>query len=182
MGRNFLGLVLIVAAAGVSAFWAYPLWLGVGELGATKEELTRTVNQVKDLARLRDDLLARYNSIPRQDLESLEEFFPRSPEAGLLLVNLESLARGSGLLLKTIAVSEGGELQVQPADQPQEKVSSLPFQISVSGSYAAFRSFLAALESSRRLIELDQISFDSGKAGTKESYEFTIQAHTYWRK
>lgn len=181
MGRNLLGILLLVAGAGVGALWAYPLWLEVGELGQARAELNVTVNRVKDLAQLRDDLLERYNSISPGDLASLGELLPRSPQAGLLLINLENLSRSSGLLLKAITMTEGGEAPPGPG-QPPEKVSDFPFQISVSGTYASFRNFLALLEVSQRLMEIDQLSFDAGEVGAKESYEFNLKAHAYWRR
>lgn len=179
MARNIFGIILILTGLSVSIFWTYPLWLEISEIQASKDELNKILGRVSQLAQKRDEVLAEYNSIPRADLESLEEFFPKNPESGLLLVNLDNLSRENSMLLKNISITEG---RAEDLGQNPGEINSFPFQISVSGSYGSFRSFLESLEKSRRLIEINQLSFDSGKAADRDFYEFSLQANTYWHK
>ena len=96
------------------------------------------------------------------------------------------------MILKKIEANEG----VKGTEQQRsgrskvdgEKFSDFPFQISVSGSYSSFLSFMKALEKSRRLIDIDNLSCDTGFVGTdgkvvkSDFYEYIISAHAYWKK
>ncbi|OGF83195.1 hypothetical protein A3B18_00595 [Candidatus Giovannonibacteria bacterium RIFCSPLOWO2_01_FULL_46_13] len=182
-GKNILGILFIVIGVAIGFFWAYPLWQEVGEVKIEKASTEATLARMQELNRKRDEILAKYNSISPEDMAKLEEFFPRKPDSAVWLLNLERLATRNGLLLKSISMteevkSESGENQVVPGT---ENFETFPFEISVSGNYASFIAFLEAAEKSRRLIDVDSLMFDSGE-GTKDLYEFTLNAHTYWKK
>ena len=185
MGKNVLGILLILMGASIGFFWAYPLWIEITDIKVERSTVQSTLERVKALARRRDDILAKYNSIAAEDKAKLEEFFPRSPESGLLLLNMDRLTSEAGMLLKKIAMEdsiEGQTPKVMPKGAEKSGVEDFPLRLSASGSYASLLSFLNGLEKSRRLIEVDALSFDSGKPATKDFYEFTISAHTFWRK
>lgn len=175
MIRNTAGIILILLALGVMNFWTRPLWVSTRVSLREKEELETTLSRFQELKRVRDDLLEKYNSISKEDLGRMEEFLPQNQEAGLLLVNLESLSASSGVLLRNIEVQTQREEEPLPLGEPQR----LPLSLSFSSPYATFRSFLKVLEEHRRLIDVERISFSAGGA---DSYEFSVQAHTYWQK
>jgi len=178
MIRSSVGIILILLALGIMNFWVRPLWVSIGISSQEEAALETALSRFRELKEYRDTLLETYNSIGQEDLERLKEFLPQSEKAGLLLVNLENLGKSSGVLMKNIDVqSQRGKEEVMASGE----VERLPFSLSFSAPYAPFRSFLAALEGHRRLIEIERISFPVPVRET-DSYEFSIQAHTYWQQ
>ena len=192
MARNAFGVILILLSVLVSVFWSYPMWNDISEEIAKKEKIQSTLDLVNSLAKKRDEIQAQYNSLSSDDTAKLNEFFPKNQEPGLLILNIDKLASSNGMLLKKIDASEGvkntQQRQARQGETVEEKFSDFPFQISVSGSYSSFLSFMKALEKSRRLIDIDRLTFDSGSVGAdgkiikSDFYEYSISAHTYWKK
>jgi len=178
-GKSIFGILLILLGAAVGFFGAYPMWLDIADMQAERGSLTETKKRMEKLAEKRDEISAKYNSISPADLAKLEEFFPRQADSDILLINMDKLASENGMILKNISMAEGKDEVVK---QKESTVENFPFDISISGSYSSFQAFLKALEKSRRLIEIERLTFDSGKAAGREFYEFTVDAYTFWRK
>ncbi len=193
MARNFLGILLILAAIGTAIFWTNPLWVSVGGLRGEKAELEGAVQRFQDLKKTRDDILATYNAINPADLARLEGLLPKSENIGTLLINVEKLAGDSGVSLKQINIqsSTSGRDAPLPPREESEKIEGegapvlavasrmLPLSFSVKGSFEAFRSFLEAVEKNLRLIDVETISFTAAEKG---NYDFSLSAAAYWHK
>jgi Tfp pilus assembly protein PilO len=176
MTKNLLAILFILAALGTAIYWTRPLFEEVQTLIAKREELNTTLLRFQELKKVRDELLNKYNSISREDLKRLEELLPRSPEVGLLLVNLENVSRTQGVSLNGLRVEE--IIGSSANSKNENSLQSLPVEISVSSSYEVFRSFLSALELSRRIIDIESVSF---AAGDENNYNFAIKGVTYWQ-
>ena len=192
MAKSVFGVTLILLGILVSFFWSYPLWSEISDVKIKKEETQAPLDRINALAQRRDEIQAQFNSLTTDDLAKLNEFFPKNQEPGLLILNIDKLATSNGMILKKIDANEGvnGAQQQRGGKDKvnEEKFSDFPFQISVSGSYSSFLSFMKALEKSRRLIDIDKLSFDTGSVGAdgkvvkSDFYEYTISAHAYWKK
>lgn len=192
MARNAFGVILILLSILVSAFWAYPMWNEISDIKTKKAETQSTLDRINALAKRRDEIQAQYNSLNPDDLAKLNEFFPKNQEPGLLILNIDKIAASNGMILKKIDASEGSsgtaQKQGSAGEEAEERFSDFPFHISVSGSYNSFLAFTKALEKSRRLIDIDTLSFDTGSVGAdgkiikSDFYEYSISAHTYWKK
>ncbi len=191
MARNFLGILLILAAIGAAIFWTNPLWISLGEMREEKAALESAVKRFQELKKVRDDILTAYNAISPADLARLEELLPKSEHIGTLLVNVEKLSGDSGVSLKQIDIqsSTREESAYTPpreagegpggAPSPVRGYTTLPLSFSVNGSYNAFRSFLGAVEKNLRLIDVETISFNASEKG---NYDFSLTAAAYWYK
>ncbi|OGF52198.1 hypothetical protein A3I27_03115 [Candidatus Giovannonibacteria bacterium RIFCSPLOWO2_02_FULL_43_11b] len=189
MARSALGVTLILLSVLVGVFWSYPMWNEISVIKAKKEEIQSTLDRINALARKRDEIQEQYNSLSPDDLVKLNEFFPKNQELGLLILNIDKIVSSNGMILKKINASENNKTgQQKQGEEVEERFSDFPFQISVSGSYNSFLSFMKALEKSRRLIDIDRLTFDSGSVGAdgkiikSDFYEYSISAHTYWKK
>lgn len=190
MARGVFGSLLIGLSVLVFFFWTYPIWNDISLVKDKQAEVKSSLERVINLERKRDEIAAQYNAISADDRAKLNEFFPRSPESGLFIMNLDNISNSNGMLLKKIDLDESGKAVAQQqsgAEQASEKFISLPFQILVSGNYDSFLRFLDAIEKSRRLIDIDKLTFSSGSVvdGAKSKgdfYEYSISAHTYWKK
>lgn len=192
MARNLLGILLILAALGVSLFWTRPRWAGIQEMQIRKKELGDAIARFQELKKVRDELLVKYNSISSEDLSRLEEFLPRTEKAGQMLVNIEVLTEENKVTLKNINIQrEAGEKKSPkgPGENAREDTAGLalaaiapavlPLEVSVSGSYESFRLFLAGIEKNLRLIDVESITFAAVDTG---NYDFSMRASAYWHK
>ena len=179
MFKNILAIIFIAAAVGIFVSFARPVWEDASKLGDEKATLENVQAEFQRLRKVRDDLMAKYNSIPPEDLGKLTELLPPAPASGALLVNLENLTKLSGILLKRLDVKEKQAVFAGLAAPPPGPYEELPFEITVSGSYEGFRAFLSSLEQNLRLLDVEEISFTASEAAT---YEFVIRASAYWQK
>ncbi len=174
---------LLISLALISIF-VFPLWSSVRTL---RQEVTQ---KRLDLAKV-EDLLNKTQQL-KQELQGVEEesqriFFalPKEKDIPNLLIQFEALALANGLLLESIrfgqldgakgTASQGTSEQFsQDSLQPQKKLAlrSLPVDLIISGSYSAFKKYLADLEKDVRSMDIHSISL----ATPKEDEEASILA------
>ncbi len=176
MARTVFAIILILAAIGTLVYLARPVLDEVKALSTQKSDLESVLLQFQKLRKVRDDLMVKYNSISPDDLTKLNAMLPSAPASGELLISLENLSRSAGALLKKVDIKEKKEGAILLGKTP-EAFERLPFEISVTSSYEAFRSLLASLEQNLRLADVSEVSFT---ASEKNAYEFLIKADTYW--
>ena len=184
MGRNIFGILLILTGIAIGYFWSYPTWNEISGVKAQKVEVDATLERIRVLSAKRDEISAKYNSITEEEKGRLSEFFPSKPDSGVWLINMSNLAASNGILLKSIAMEEGREKQVKLTENgnaAENNIETFVFDVSISGGYSSFLSFLDSMEKSRRLIEIETVNFNSGE-GKRDFYEFTLKAHTFWKK
>lgn len=183
--KAILTIILILLAAALVIWVARPLWDEarglLGERSAVEDALAR----LQDLQILRDELLKTYNAIPRSKLERLNDLLPPKPDSGNILVMLEKLTRDRGIRLRRVefAKTELQSGQAGPAGRivrkEEAKSNTVSYTFTISASYEAFRSFLAALEKNLRVADVADISFAAGSANL---FEFTLKAKSYYQK
>lgn len=183
MTRFFIAIIFLVAAVAIFAIWTRSLWDEVSALGFERNATAKAVERFQSLRQVRDGLLADYNVISRDDLSRLNNFLPASPDRGKLLIELENLTRTHNVILRKVEIADSedgaGQARTSAASLKKGPFEKVSFLFIVSGPYDAFRSFLTDLEKSLRPVDVDEISFT---AGSKETYDFSIKAHTYWLK
>lgn len=100
--------------------------------------------------------------------EKLGIALPEEEDIPGLLVQLENLARQSGLQPLSLRLEEGKEAKIPG-------VSELRIVFSVGGgTYPLFKRFLAAVEENLRLIDVLNVNFSLGAT------TFTLQMRTYY--
>ncbi len=99
---------------------------------------------------------------------------------------VESRAAQTGLILKEISAEATAPVapaeDIPGGDIPEEDISNLQetrVLLKVSGSYDSFKNFLSILESSARLIKVENISFDSPKEGDPFLFNIRIKIYSY---
>lgn len=177
-------LVIIGAAVGIFFVFGRPELDTIKILGAQQAEIEQSLAELQELAKLRDDLLSKYNAVNPLDIERLDKIVPSSIDSGLLIAELESFAQDFNLVLKSVSITDEkeqaraqqrrGAVLIKEAEQPFQK---LPLSLQIGGTYSALRDFLKHLETNTRVIDIAAIRFVSGE---KDFFEFMIDANTYW--
>ncbi|OGF61944.1 hypothetical protein A2926_00490 [Candidatus Giovannonibacteria bacterium RIFCSPLOWO2_01_FULL_44_40] len=185
--RTVLTIIILSAAAALIIWVARPIWDEVLVLKAEQAATADVLGRLNEIQSLRDEIMATYNSIPGSKLDRLNNFLPQKPDSGSVLVMLENLTRDRGMRLRRV---EFAKTEPQPQTTPgqtaakivrpeETKFSAISYAFTVSASYEAFRSFVAALEKSLRVVDVTDISFSGGQSNL---FEFTLKARSYYQK
>ena len=199
MPRLLIAVTFFAAALVLTFGYARPEWRKFKTIESEITELEEIGREFDELISSRDHLLERINAVSKEDLARLERLLPSGAHAADFLTALEGIAVEGGIALRRIdlaspesakaesSLSQPGtsaRQQPRPAAAPVSapeagKTGIVPFSAQVSGSYPAFKKFLAGLERNTRLIDVEEISFSSG--GKAEIIDFTVKAKTYYQ-
>lgn len=203
IASRIIPLLLIIGAIGL--FVGYTQSTYSGSVTALKEEIA-SLDSALDAAeqfRLKEaQLTQQRNAMSSEQLERLEAFLPDSVDNVQLIVDLNSLASRSGIQLSEFSIQGGNETETTgntsavgaptaaplttataPAQgttlalQSADSTESLELSVSATGSYAAFRTFLAGVEQSLRPLDVVELSVDDSNTGV---YTYDVTFRLYW--
>lgn len=205
MPRIVTALVFLLAAAALGFFYTLPAWQKFQALGRDNAGLAQMSAEFDKLIANRDTLLDQINSITKDNLDRLDNVFPRGPHTSELLVALEALTVENNVALGRVdLVSPDTSSQAppalasRPASQPRPTAPAaagqaprqasgeitgaqeLPFSIQITGTYLNFKKFLASVEKNLRLIDMEGVSFGASGKGD-EALGITLKAKTYYQ-
>jgi Tfp pilus assembly protein PilO len=196
--KNIISLINLIISLVLIFIFIDPLWTSVKALKA------ETIKQEQKIAKI-ENLLAKVEQQEREYQELKEQAdkillaLPEKEDIPYLLVQFESLASTSGLLLESIGFgtlneedkkssrSKTGSVSLNSGASQKSSVgfSKLPFDISMVGSYEALKGYLSALENNVRLMDINTISF-SAQQGDQETagwgvFQFSLGLSVYYQ-
>lgn len=139
--------------------------------------------------------------IPAADLERLKEFLPDGVDNVQLILDMDALAARSGVTLSDFSIQgEEGDTTAQdgaavtnpdagmgmPGQQlggpggvltSNSPIESLNLTFKATGTYDAFRTFLAGAENSLRPLDIMDVSVDESDTGV---YTYAVTVRIYW--
>ncbi len=124
-------------------------------------------------------------------LEKVDSALPSNFSFGTIVYFLQKKADKDGLTIKSMTF-----LQPQPVTSQQvltevsdKELKSVNFTVNLSGTYQSLKDFLASLERSARLFEVNTIFFARGEGeslseepqllGQSQTYNFKLEIETY---
>lgn len=165
-----LGCIVLSVLA--YAFVVSPQWNRVGpgkqiDLAAAQQDVSSRehyLNQLQELQR-------NYQAIDQASVDLLSRMIPRGKGTPELLHQLEAIAKQSGVNLTDVNISEvqqdvkkGTAAQRAAAAQKKSDVKQLLVQLQVSAyDYRSFRSFLEAMQSHTRLLDVENYVYTTEK-------------------
>ena len=103
----------------------------------------------------------------------ISDALPKDPSLASLANFLQTNSAQTGLILKKMVL--GGTI---PPSDDKESLTETQFIIQVSGSYGAFKNFLALVENSARIIDVQSLSIDIPPKESEGSSTFTLDLKT----
>lgn len=198
MIRIIIPLIFVLAAGGVYFFLTDPLISnplvvdaqsqnidgGIKVLREEKKSLEEAITTIQTLQGRARQLEEVYSRIDPRLRERLERFLPDSVDDIQLIVDVENLARKSGMSLRNIKVTADNQTNNrQQIDTNRPQVARVTLAFSVNGSYSQLRSFLQDVTRSLRVLDIKKLSFSSVEAAEGGSgYQYNIELVTYWLK
>ncbi len=183
--KNIISFISLVGGLALIFFLISPLWSSIkilkaelieqeNKISKVEELLTRVQQIEQDYQVLENDALKIFSALPE------EENLPR------LLVQFNALASNNGLLLESIKF---GQID-QETNQSKifSNFPSLSVDVALTGSYNAFKGYLAALENNIRSMDARSIKFGITKTGEETDilaslgiFEFDLGVSVYYQ-
>lgn len=171
----FLGVVLI----GIFLIWPeYQKLTNLQVQVKEKKEELKAKEQYIAMLRNAVEEFKKYDA----EIAKINSALPSDPDLPSLFEFLQKTSSQNGLILKGL----GGFLTASDGQNPNMKETRLDF--SVSGPYPSFKNFLASLEKSSRLIDVESINLlsEGGETlaykspeGATFSFGLNIKVHSY---
>jgi len=183
-------LISLIGALVLIFVFISPLWSSIKVL---REE----INQQKLAITATEELLVKTQAL-NQEYQPLAEqaqeislALPKEKDIPYLLVQFENLASSNGLLLESMdfsqitsksEIEEAFQLGIEQSKKISPLFSSLSLKVKVSGSYNAFKGYLASLENSVRSMDVHSIKFDIPGEGLAalSIFEFDLGVNVYY--
>jgi len=188
MNSRILPTLALFVAVGIFFAYVQPTWSGpVATTRTAIQSNEKTLAAAREYAKKQNDLASARNTIDADSLRRLEVFLPESVNNVGLILDINALAARSGISLANIdilreaggATSAAGAQGTSGASPSirQNPVSSVDLTLSALGTYGALQSFLAGLEKSARLLDVQDISVKGSDTGV---YNYQMTVRLYW--
>ena len=173
--RNIFAIILLAGAIAIFIFYTKPSYDSLQlTLGDRFSSTTKRSSKATQLQTLKQTLLSRYNSFDPNAIARLTTMLPDQVDNIRLILDLDNLAGRYGMALQNVNISSPDTASsgsvVTSIASASEPWDTLTIQFTTHGTYEQFTQFLAALQSSLRLVDLQTLTIsggtDSGTTGS----------------
>ncbi len=156
------------------------------EIKYQQEQLNQKIDFINTVEKLMD----KYEN--NQDiLKKLDLILPNNKDIPNLLVQIEALANGSGVVLNDLAITVSDEKtgskaqEVRTGETAQEKTPTdykvVGISLKLTAGYESFKNFLKAVENNLRLVDISSIGFTSQSSEKDNVFDFDVSLKTYYQ-
>lgn len=187
MSSHIIPTFALVIAIGILFGYVVPTWSGpVATMRASIISDDRALAAAVTYATQQNELAAARNKIDPTDLTRLASFLPSSVDNVGLILDLNTLAARSGITLSNVDVitndaTPAGRTNSNAAGAPSQEstnpIGSVSLTLSAVGSYAALQGFLRAIETSERLLDVQELLVRGSDTGV---YTYQMKVSLYW--
>ena len=188
MPKIFITIILILGSGIVGPFYLRPAFQEFQRIRAETKLLRDISAELDELTRNRDTLIQSINAISKDNLRRIEQPLPSGPRAAEFLVLLEALTKKNEVALRQVSLSDSPK-ESAAAKQPKPtgaiafsapgEIKDYPVDLTVAGTYSAFKDFLRDVEKSLRIVDVQSISFSAGGRG--DQLEINVRGKTYYQ-
>lgn len=179
--RNIISILMILASIIGIIVVIRPQYTEVQALKMEKGDLDVALGNFRKLQTEREGLLAQFKAFETKDLEDLKILLPDNIDNVKLILELDSLAAQFGLSLKDVDVVEDEKEGNDVLIKDSLAYDTVDIEFSAAGDYPDFVSFIESVETSLRLIDIYEITFQTPQTAI-EDYEYNVKVRTYWLK
>lgn len=184
--RYIFLLILIGLSIGSFVLYIKPRYDRARDLKETIAQSAVNLDTAEKLKTSREELLAKYNSISKSDLDNLKTLLPDSVDNIRLIIQIDSLATRNGL--STVRgvdyqSQQTAAVAAQTPDAARQPYGDFTISFETSGQYKNFLSFLSDLEENLRLVDVTAITFTpSSNQSLTGTMSYRVTLKTYWLK
>jgi Tfp pilus assembly protein PilO len=180
--RILLPFILLAASLGLFFGYVNPTYTGAKAIAAENDSYNSALDTAKSLVQQRDQLLAKRQTFSADDIQKLQRLLPDNVDNIRLIIDINNIAARHNLTLKNVVLGSVSSASAPRSDtavgSSGDPVGSVELGFAVTASYDNFRAFLADLEHSLRILDVEKLEFKNAAATDSNDYTFTIR--TYW--
>lgn len=186
MITRILPVILILIAVGAFVGYVSPTYSkSIVPLQQDIKQYNNTLKAAQEFNEKEAQLATERNGIPQDAIARLMAFLPDGVDNIQLILDVNSLAARSGVKLSDFDVKASSDplsasdqsSGALPLDSASSPYDSLDLSVKATGTYSAFRTFLAGLEQSLRPLDVVQLNVTPGENGSN-LYDLTLRI--YW--
>jgi Tfp pilus assembly protein PilO len=179
MTRFLLPIIFLIISGGLFFLYIDPEVKNIKEVKKEEQLFSSALDNSKELQSIRDDVLSKYNSFSKEDLNKIEKMLPNTIDNVRLVRDINEMAFKYGMTLRNVTVDTNTDSSSNKVGPDDNTVGTMTLGFSVAGPYKVFLSFMKDLENSMRISDVTEVSFISSE---KDLYEYKISLKTYWIK
>lgn len=174
--RLLLPIILIAAALGLFILYTNSAYQDIKLQSAKLNQYNVVLDQSSLVRQKRDELLTERNAFSPQQLQQIQKLLPDNIDNIRLIIDINDIAARYHLQVMNVTLD-----QTTDAIGADSRLGTVGIGFSVSANYSDFLAFLADLERSLRILDIDDISFAAPQK-TNGLASYTIHLKTYWLK
>jgi len=178
--------VLLIGIA-ITSYYTFinPTYMEVKTSRAQLESYQKALANERQLEEIRNALTEKRNSMSESDILRLQRLLPDNVNNVGLILDLNALGSPLGMQIQNVKFEVQNKNTNQTVDQKQaaqdkKDYGTFNIEFSTVGTYSNFVTFLAQLDRSLRMIDVQSISFNSTQ--DKNVYRYDFKVKTYWLK
>ena len=174
-------LFLIVLSGGLFFSYIDPTYTETGNLKEEHLEYNDALTKSKELREIRQELLTKYNTFSKEDVEKLGKLLPGSIDNVRLIMEINQIAVKNGCMLRSIKVdsSVGDSGEVGDIGRNVTGYESIGLSFTLDAKYDDFINFIDDLGDSLRIVDIIDYALNSGQG---DVYKHDLSIKTYWLK
>lgn len=175
--QKFTSLVLsIVALSFLGIFAINPTLSTIARLNKELSDNKKTDQQLQQKISNLSILQQKYNSL-QNDIPFVLSSIPNNSEAPLLLSQLQSITKNTGLIITSL---QSSQVEAVNPNTTNKKYSSYSFSFSGDGSYEVISKFISTLLNMQRIIVMD--NFSISKSNQPGLLQITLRGTAYFKE
>lgn len=139
------------------------------ELETKDENIIQREEHLSELENF-SDKLTEY----KDELSKIDSALPADPSIAALFYFFLKASSENGLILTSHDLG-----RLYSLESSKERIQKMPFTISLSGSYPAFKNFLSTIYKNARLFEINSISFSSPEEEELFTFSLSLETHVF---
>ncbi len=179
--RGFAPLIVVLLIGVAGYFFTYPQWTNLGENKTVLEQVQQENETLKKQEQDINTFLSNYRAQKNQtDLAG--KILPlRKTEVESVLANLDAFASSSGVSLASAAFNDQSLSQGTNSKLADNQITYIEISLSAGGTYQSFRSFLAQMENSLRVMDIISINLIKSDDSNPQM-DYKLIARAYYQK
>ncbi len=166
-------IILILLGVGGYFFW-WPKYQEFKQQGTLLEEKTRGLEEKNNYYSKLEAISNKLDSY-KDEFDKIKTALPAEASLPILFNFMQKTSMENGLILSDISSSKGAISSSE--NSGKTRIEKISLSLSLSGSYSAFKNFLAVIYKNSRLIRVNSISFSSPTE--EELFNFSLSLETY---
>lgn len=180
MSRYIFPLLLILSALGIFLAGIKPMLAKIDSQKIEERTAKLALENTTNLFEIQEALLEKYKVITPEDRVRLLKLVPDQVDNVRFIIDIDAVAGKFGMKIGNLQLAGDPAATDSSVIGPDGKTyGTITLQFDITGSYGAVRAFLADLDSSLRLVDVDTVEFLAGDA---DKNKYTIKVRTYWLK